>query len=652
MQIWLEEKGADKTLDFLNHCPLESTQFFSLLGKHLKLLVNVTRAEQFISPLVERGLVDHLLRVLDCPSDKIRSAVLKLIGLVSSDESARRQILEGNLIPEMLQVVTGKDDVFLNSVLPRLLRDEKLAICFCQYGGIALLQKTMTMGAGNGITGAIVGISLLSQYPSVVKMMVDEEEFVSSLVMMLSYQQEGVDMSKLKVLILKALFHIASDASGMSQIKEQGPLPLMEMIEHAAENELSSVVAAFEVLNLLCADKEMRDEVDRLGAQDFVTLLFAFISSKRVEVLEPLCRLFRALAAGDNRIQIIEGLKQELSRRPDMKLFQETLDAISGNRLSKASTIGTQAIEGDDTAQRLPQRRMTKESATMRQGAKRIQVIKEIVTTERTYCASLDSLMKSYYTPLKANSSGRGALITAAEVEDIFINSAKIQEFHRGLLKKLEALTSKNPSATVSGWFSEMADRLVEVYKPFFNRYRDSLTLLQRKLEKRAFAKFLAKCGKDSKEALQLESLLIMPIQRLPRYGLLLQELERVTIDSHPEKPILTSVAKKLANKVAVLNDATELPPSAAERAAQEAPLMRFTSFVTRSGTRAGTRTSTGAEQHILKEGLFREFIEVRKEGETERKKRKYPHCRSIRSRGRATQFLERRSCSRTSSLL
>jgi hypothetical protein len=436
-----------------------------------------------------------------------------------------------------------------------------------------------------------------------VKLMVEEEEFVSSLVMMLSFSGEGLDLNKVKVVLLKAIFNIAGSPEGLKQLQESGPLPMMEMIEHADTEQLAAVVAAFDVLNVLCADASMREECDRLGGVDFVTLLFFFSGSSTMAVLEPLCRLFRALAqggiaggggmgggwvvgsgdcvpfaancvivaAGDHRILIIEGLKQELNKRPQLTIFQETLDAITQNRLAKANTIAS-TIEADETTQRLPQRRMTKDSQTMRQGAKRIQVIKEVISTERTYTHSLENIVRVYLKPMKASVGARAGLllstplVTDKDVEILFGNVAQIMEFHQGLLKKLEALTRVNPSATVSGWFSDMADRLVEVYKPYFRTYRDSLVLLQKKMQTRAFAKLVSKMAKDGKEALRLESLLIMPIQRLPRYGLLIKELERVTIDSHPEKPILSTVCKKVEGKIQLLNDVTSLPPSAEEQ--------------------------------------------------------------------------------------
>lgn len=614
LQVWLEEKGAQKTLVFLNECPLEDDRFYSLLGKHLKLLVNVVRSERFIAPLVELGLVEALLRLLDCPADTIRSSTLKLVGLVSVDAAARQQIVDANLIPEMMNVVTGKDETFLMSVLPRVLRDERLATCFCQYGGVAYLQKIMTMGvSAQGVQGAIVGISMLAQYPKLVKTMVDEEEFVASLIMMLTYKSEGFDATKFRVLILKAMYSFMSEPDGLKLVQESGPLPLMELIEHAEAEQVAAVVAAMEVLNVLCADKEMRAEVDRMGGPEFVTLLFFFAKSTNDAVLEPLCRLLRTLAQGDNRVQIVEGLKEAQGQRPEVAVFGATLTAITGGHSISLPTTIAASVEGAlvEGAKSVPRARLTERATTIRQSSHRMKVIREVLTTERSYVSSLDKLVALFMTPLKSNAAARrGSVVTDAEITAIFGNVVPILELHRKLLDKLERLIKGNPSPTLSGWFSDLAERILDVYKPYFGDYARSLETLKNKMATKAFAKHVAKLAKDAKESLMLDSMLIMPIQRLPRLVLLLQEIDRATDPSHPEKPILGSVQTKLANKVAILNDVTSLVPGEES----SAPQGRFSS-IRASIAPQSARSTTVAGGHefaqpVLREGTLREYLD------------------------------------------
>jgi hypothetical protein len=59
---------------------------------------------------------------------------------------------------------------------------------------------------------------------------------------------------------------------------------------------------------------------------------------------------------------------------------------------------------------------------------------------------------------------------------------------------------------------------------------------------------------------MSLENYLIMPIQRLPRYALLLRELEKVTLDVHPEKAALGAAAAKLEAKLAELDSPAPAP--------------------------------------------------------------------------------------------
>ena len=53
---------------------------------------------------------------------------------------------------------------------------------------------------------------------------------------------------------------------------------------------------------------------------------------------------------------------------------------------------------------------------------------------------------------------------------------------------------------------------------------------------------------------MSLENYLIMPIQRVPRYALLLKELHKVTVDSHPDKQMLAAACAQVEQKVAMID--------------------------------------------------------------------------------------------------
>ena len=61
----------------------------------------------------------------------------------------------------------------------------------------------------------------------------------------------------------------------------------------------------------------------------------------------------------------------------------------------------------------------------------------------------------------------------------------------------------------------------------------------------------------DQKEAsgLDLASFLILPVQRLPRYVLLLKELQRYTPENHPEYKSLIDAIDHIARSLEIINE-------------------------------------------------------------------------------------------------
>jgi hypothetical protein len=73
-------------------------------------------------------------------------------------------------------------------------------------------------------------------------------------------------------------------------------------------------------------------------------------------------------------------------------------------------------------------------------------------------------------------------------------------------------------------------------YTQYVNNYENAIKILEELEKKPAFVQFLQKCtNSEDLKGLNLYSYLIMPIQRPPRYELLLSELLRYTDNVHPD---------------------------------------------------------------------------------------------------------------------
>lgn len=145
----------------------------------------------------------------------------------------------------------------------------------------------------------------------------------------------------------------------------------------------------------------------------------------------------------------------------------------------------------------------------------RRQAVHEILSSERSYLQHLDTLMHYFVLPLKAKQ-----LISYVQFNALFGQLEMIYNLNRELLTELEANLDNVAKA-----FLRMAP-FFKLYSVYAFDYNKSQLILQELTEKNvAFRKFLEKTESRPEVQTKLISLLITPIQRVPRYRLLLQQV-------------------------------------------------------------------------------------------------------------------------------
>jgi hypothetical protein len=179
----------------------------------------------------------------------------------------------------------------------------------------------------------------------------------------------------------------------------------------------------------------------------------------------------------------------------------------------------------------------------------RNNVIREIEKTEETYVYGLMLAKNMYLQPLRSVATDKERFgITQEELDILFINLEQILTLHRIFLVHLKAEMEHWPVIHIGDVFVNQAP-LFLFYIQYINLYQDSVNLLRaiRKREPK-FEQFLKeqKHRPESKE-LSLDSLLVTPIQRLPRYNLLLRELIKVTDTNHLDYQKLQSANERIA---------------------------------------------------------------------------------------------------------
>lgn len=178
------------------------------------------------------------------------------------------------------------------------------------------------------------------------------------------------------------------------------------------------------------------------------------------------------------------------------------------------------------------------------------QIVEEIVSTEVTYCRMLRRLSQEIV-PAFAE------VAREQDVSDIFLNVDDVLVAQTDFLARLEARVAEQEAADwieVADVFDAyFSDSLLETYRIYLNNAdhaNEVFSELRRK--SRDVRRVVAELGARK---VFVPPYLILPVQRLPRYLLLLQSLVKNTPAELPEHARLAAVCAKVNGGIARLNE-------------------------------------------------------------------------------------------------
>ncbi|KAJ2721096.1 hypothetical protein GGI07_004201 [Coemansia sp. Benny D115] len=234
--------------------------------------------------------------------------------------------------------------------------------------------------------------------------------------------------------------------------------------------------------------------------------------------------------------------------RTDMRMREDSGAAAKAS--AKADPHKPEAKSDAATAQRTKTREQLE--------AKRKNIIQELIATERSYVEKLRALIDIYVVPLRsAARSANNALIPAYHAHVIFGNIERVTEINERFLGDLEAWNAgeMDPRETIG---SLCRDHFVDfhVYKRYINGYQHALAS-SRELEAKnpLYSAFLQRAReREECRKLDISDLLIMPVQRIPRYTLLLADLLKAT-PHDDEDAACIELAMERVNEIGQLAD-------------------------------------------------------------------------------------------------
>jgi len=179
---------------------------------------------------------------------------------------------------------------------------------------------------------------------------------------------------------------------------------------------------------------------------------------------------------------------------------------------------------------------------------KRKKIVNEIIESEKSYQHHLQLLITLFLIPIKV-----GSLLSKTAIDAIFGNIEGIWSVNQQLLELME-------TEDVASALYKLAP-FMKMYSLYANNFeKSSKTIEEQERKNQHFLAFKeSQENKEEMQGLKLRALLITPIQRIPRYKLLLDTLLEKTSPDHPDYKKLRDACAEVSNVATHINECLRL---------------------------------------------------------------------------------------------
>ncbi|KAK0162159.1 hypothetical protein PV327_008520 [Microctonus hyperodae] len=186
------------------------------------------------------------------------------------------------------------------------------------------------------------------------------------------------------------------------------------------------------------------------------------------------------------------------------------------------------------------------------------ELLAELLRGSSERVARVPVQRNKYFQPLK--SPENSGLVESTTVDEIFYQIPAILSHHEIFLEELrKRLETWELHQTIGDVFLDVFTKpvVLEAYTLFLDNWKSAKKAIKICQGKPAFARFLETMEREHKGKLGLDQLLIKPVQKIPRYELLIQRLLENTDATHPDYDLLT-VAQREVHELVVKINCTE----------------------------------------------------------------------------------------------
>ncbi|GBB97882.1 hypothetical protein RclHR1_00310010 [Rhizophagus clarus] len=262
----------------------------------------------------------------------------------------------------------------------------------------------------------------------------------------------------------------------------------------------------------------------------------------------------------------------------ELEITKNDSSYLSPNASNESSSIQNATLRANrlsspanaQLAQRASRASMRMSLNTLMQ--KRFNIAFEILTTERHYVDCLQLVQRLFLNPLTKSLSSANPILSKKAINEIFANLPELINVNTELLRRLDeriAITIDdkpiedsedkfwNPEDGCLGdIFLNMAP-FFKMYSIYVKNFNSALSVIDVQLrDNPAFSAFLRDIIKTGQcKGLTLQAYLIMPVQRIPRYKLLLEDLLKKTVETHPDYLNLKKAYQVIENVATFVNE-------------------------------------------------------------------------------------------------
>merc|ERR1712137_539416 len=166
---------------------------------------------------------------------------------------------------------------------------------------------------------------------------------------------------------------------------------------------------------------------------------------------------------------------------------------------------------------------------------RRQRIINELLDTEQTYVHLLQILNDEFYKPLMKAIDEGNPIISLVDIKTIFQNLKNILDINTKLLSEMTQRTQTSSFDYDNSEFTDIFINLFDStplqheYQLYINNYDCSRECLTEVSKEPKVQEFMQEALKRNVNFPNIQSYLITPIQRLPRYILILKDLKKFT---------------------------------------------------------------------------------------------------------------------------